>query len=483
MARIARTKRTSHRRHVALASLAASAVLITSAGCATASRTSGVDAEATTATTTATATGKGWIGGAPLLDPSESGTGKTGSSPKSAAGSTTSRAGARGDAALDEAVRAGSSTDAIARPAPAPRAPIANTAPRAGSVDDNVKFDDFTAYLTRVSQAGVPFRPLDPAGRILLQVRDASGNPSSGTEVIVAEGQREITKLRATADGTIRFHPKAYGSGVGPFTFSSGSVTVTAAPGSSVTLMNVTTAAQVSKAPIDLLFLIDATGSMADEIDRLKATVATVVERIESLPGQPDVRLAMTIYRDQGDSFVTRTFDFTNVVGDFQKALSGVVAGGGGDTPEAVDEALDEALAAPSWRQAGQATQLVILIGDAGGHPERQVRRPYTDSLKDAASRGIKIFPVASSSSDDQAEVAFRQMAQFTGSRFVFLTYGVGGAALGPATDITKVDYEELSLEDLVVRLVADELSARTGKSIVVPNVSTTTTSRNQQPK
>jgi hypothetical protein len=95
----------------------------------------------------------------------------------------------------------------------------------------------------------------------------------------------------------------------------------------------------------------------------------------------------------------------------------------------------------------------------------------------DAAARGVKILPIAASSSDDQAEVAFRQIAEFTGGRFVFLSYGAEGAALGTSTDISKADYEELSLDDLVVRLVADELAARTGQPIEVPPAPTTTTS------
>ena len=83
--------------------------------------------------------------------------------------------------------------------------------------------------------------------------------------------------------------------------------------------------------------------------------------------------------------------------------------------------------------------------------------------MLEAAERGIKIFPVSSSGTDDQAEFVFRQLAQFTGGRYVFLTYGAGGRATGEATDITERDYEELSLDDLIVRLVTEEIAALTG--------------------
>jgi hypothetical protein len=70
----------------------------------------------------------------------------------------------------------------------------------------------------------------------------------------------------------------------------------------------------------------------------------------------------------------------------------------------------------------------------------------------------------------------FRQIAQATGARFVFLSYGAGGAATGSATDIDSTDYEELALDDLVVRLVAEEVAALTGDSDIVPPPTPTTT-------
>jgi Mg-chelatase subunit ChlD len=292
-------------------------------------------------------------------------------------------------------------------------------------------------------------------------VLDGNGRPASGAEVRVSAGQNTVVVLHATADGTVRFFPRAYAS-QGPFTFTSGSATARANEGASVKLT-------VEQAPertnaLDIVFAIDSTGSMGDEIARLKSSIDSVASRISQLPGQPSLRFAMTTYRDVGDDYVTRNTDFTSDVSTFRKELAKVQAGGGGDVPEAVDEALDDALGAPSWRPAGSATQLVFLIGDAGPHLERQVRRGYDRTAIDANARGIKIFPVASSNSDDLAEGVFRQIAQFTGGRFVFLSYGAngaGGTATGDSTDISKADYQELALDDLIVRLVGEELAAR----------------------
>ncbi len=208
-----------------------------------------------------------------------------------------------------------------------------------------------------------------------------------------------------------------------------------------------------------MLFLLDATGSMGDEIHQLTATIGTVAERISELPGSPRARFGMTQYRDEGDDFVTSTSDLTDDLPAFQSALSTVVADGGGDYPEALDEGLAAALEEPGWGDPADTLQMVFLIADAPPQVGRQVERAYPQSAADAVSRGLKVFPVASSESDDQAEAVFRQLAAATGSRFVFLSYGAAGAATGANSDITATDYEELSLDDLIVRLVAEEVA------------------------
>ena len=113
--------------------------------------------------------------------------------------------------------------------------------------------------------------------------------------------------------------------------------------------------------------------------------------------------------------------------------------------------------------------QTIFLVGDAAPHTERQLEEPWTASVVDAAKRGITVHSIAASNTDDAAEHAFRGIAESTGGRFVFMSYGAAGAAVGANTDITKTDYEELSLDALVVRLVSEELAALTGGTVTPP--------------
>ena len=99
-----------------------------------------------------------------------------------------------------------------------------------------------------------------------------------------------------------------------------------------------------------------------------------------------------------------------------------------------------------------------------------RLNEELADALRqEAARRGMTIHSIAASNTDDTAEHAFRGIAEAGGGKFVFLSYGAGGAAVGANTDITKADYEEMSLDQLVVRLVSEELAALTGDEVTAP--------------
>lgn len=386
--------------------------------------------------------GRGWLGGEPTWESRDSGAGDSG-----APGATSEELAAPTD-------RSASGADDRGGP------------PRAGSVDDNADYAAYLQYLRRIDDLGVELRPFDPRGRVVVTVLGTDGRPAAGEPLTFRSGGDEVATVRTTADGTARFLPGVFGAPVdGSFTVDGETVEA----GSDVTLTVDRPGGAGDGVPLDVMFLLDATGSMGDEIDRLKTSIDSVATRVAALEGLADVRFGMTVYRDHGDAFVTRTFDLTDDVAAFRGALEDVRADGGGDYPEAMEEALAETLEAPSWRAPGEAVQLVFLVADAPPHTASDVAVTYPDAVRDAVERGIKVFPVASSESDDQAEAVFRQVAQATGARFVFLSYGAGGAATGDSTDIDRTDYEELALDDLVVRLTAEEVAALTGVEVVVP--------------
>ena len=349
---------------------------------------------------------------------------------------------------------------------------------RAGSVDDNADYAGFLEYLDRIGGAGVTTRDFDATGRVLVRLVGSDGLPLPGEVVEVSVGNDVVASLRTTADGTARFWPGLYGQpGASAFELSAAGETASAAAGDEVTMTADRAGGRQGPMAVDIMFLLDATGSMGDEIDRLKSTIDSVAGRVAELEGSPDARFGMTLYRDEEDQFLTSTYDLTDDLDAFRSALDDVRADGGGDYPEALDEGLADALGEPSWRDPATTVQLVFLVADAPPQVGRQVEQAYPASVVEAVGRGAKVFPIASSESDDQAEAVFRQVAAGTGSRFVFLSYGAGGAATGDSSDITATDYEEMSLDDLVVRLVAEELAALNGEVPTAPTTPTTSPS------
>src|SRR4029079_1809826 len=68
---------------------------------------------------------------------------------------------------------------------------------------------------------------------------------------------------------------------------------------------------------LDLVLLIDTTGSMDDELAFLKSEIKAIAGSIkERLPGI-NQRYGLVLYRDDGDEYVTRSFPFTASLEEF----------------------------------------------------------------------------------------------------------------------------------------------------------------------
>jgi hypothetical protein len=376
-------------------------------------------------------------------------------------------------AAGGEAMTSDASVGATEPGALPPDTPVSNAqtsaALRAGSVDDNERFEEYLLYRQDALRSGIQVHDVDIRGRRIVRVTTPGGKPVVGATVRVRRDATVVAEAVTHADGRAFVFPPAPGDGGQQ---GSGALRVEVERDGARADAVVTGSSEVAvtldvddPAPpaLDVMFVIDATGSMGDEIDQLKANVVSISDRLAALPGAPDVRFATTVFRDRDDAFVTRTFDFTPDGGAFQSALRAVVADGGGDTPESVNAALHDAIHKPSWR-GGQTVGLAFLVGDAAPHLDYPDDADYAVEVFEAAKRGIKIEPIASSGLDDQGEFVFRQLAQLTGGRFSFLTYGAAGAPEpGDTTTHHVDDYSVLSLDDLVVRLVTEEVAPLNG--------------------
>jgi Mg-chelatase subunit ChlD len=339
----------------------------------------------------------------------------------------------------------------------------------AGVVDDNT---DFSAYLSFRERNPVEHRPRDVRDRYLLEVKDRRGRGIADAEVAVQAPSGYAMWARTDAGGRVWLHPDAFDGGrsghyevVARKDGRSAGARLVRGQKSAVEVV-LDAAPPAPRARLDLVFLVDATGSMADEIDKLKATLRTITNEVAHLPSRPDICLGLVAYRDRGDAFLLRSHDFTNDVGAFlQQALLPLRAAGGGDYPEAMNDALNETVHRLSWRGDG-ATRMVILLADAPPHLDYGAPH-YDDDMVAALGKGIKIFGVGASGLDRQGEFIQRQIAQYTGGKFVFLTYADArrpGRGPGRETTHDVQNYSVDTLDRLIVRLVTEELAKGEGR-------------------
>ena len=200
---------------------------------------------------------------------------------------------------------------------------------------------------------------------------------------------------------------------------------------------------------VDIAFVVDATGSMGDEIEFLKLELEEVLRNTSAQFTDLDLRAASVFYRDDGDQYLTKHVDFDN---DLLKTMNFIKlqkADGGGDTPEAVEAALHTALDSLTWSSHAR-TKLLFLVLDAPPHNGTQA--DLYALMQKAASNGVRIIPIVCSGADKSTEFLMRSLALATNGTYVFLTdnSGIGNTHMKPTTDVFSVEL----LNNLLQRLI-----------------------------
>jgi von Willebrand factor type A domain len=344
---------------------------------------------------------------------------------------------------------------------------------KAGEVDDN---RDFAAYLDYLrSYSGPQAHTIDISERYVLTVTNERQQPVLDAHVRLFDGQQQVFEGRTVAGGKTIVLPRALGIAENAGSLrvliekGNSSVEGTLTRGQDRTQSFVLRGAEALPATprLDVLFLLDATGSMGDEIGQIQQTIVSIAERIDQIQPRPELRFALVSYRDRGDDYVTRVDDFTTDVAVFQQRLLSTRADGGGDEPESLNEGLHAATQRVSW--ADDAVRLSFLVADAPPHLDYAQDYDYGREAQVAVSKGIKVYTIAASNSSDEAEYVMRQISQQTLGHFIFLTYAAGQNAGAPGDTTTHhVDPESFSVErldDLVVQVVQRELALAQGVS------------------
>ena len=330
----------------------------------------------------------------------------------------------------------------------------------AGLWDDNVYPEHYQSYAETNASRDLSDLPVQ---RQIIKVVNREGAPLRGVDLVLTSGE-VLTTLKSIDDGRALFAPGLDGDDQAEI------IEISARLGDERTTVNfdrselggkpwvitLDQASSMNATKLEVALVIDATGSMSDEISFLKAEFAEMIRQIQRTYPHLEVRLALTHYRDQGDDYVTRSSDFTSDIEAFQNDLDEVIADGGGDFPEAMGEAMIEVMGL-NWSQEANVSRLVFIAADAPPHSGRQER--VDDAAIVARSLGARIFPIASSGVDTQAEWVMRQAAAFSLGQYIFLTddSGFGDSHAEPHIPCYRVRL----LQDQLKRVIENSVTGQ----------------------
>ena len=175
---------------------------------------------------------------------------------------------------------------------------------------------------------------------------------------------------------------------------------------------------------LDVVFMFDTTGSMYSYLESVRQNLVRLTSKIKS--EIPDVFFGVVAYGDHCDAnttYVIKSCQLTSDVNLIKNFIASVERTGGGDEPEALEDALYESNRL-NWRN--QSNKCIVLVGDAPPHgvidnfSECPYGIDYREETRILSYIGVKIYSVLCNDVH-QTEVTFRWFADQTNGKFLNL--------------------------------------------------------------
>jgi Mg-chelatase subunit ChlD len=182
---------------------------------------------------------------------------------------------------------------------------------------------------------------------------------------------------------------------------------------------------------VEVVFVLDTTGSMGGLIHTAKEKIWSIASTLAQARQTPEVSMGLVAYRDRGDAYLTKVIDLNRDLDSMYAQLMDFAADGGGDGPEAVNEALEMAINRMSWSQDPSTYKVVFLVGDAPPHMDYQDDVKYPQVLAAAAAKGIVVNTIQCGSMSDTV-APWRHIASLGSGRY--FTVEQAGSAVAIAT-------------------------------------------------
>jgi len=340
---------------------------------------------------------------------------------------------------------------------------------KAGYADDNQQFNYFLNFLNKY-RSSVASYPYDISERIHVTLSDVNEKSLANVEIEIYDKKqgRLLDQGKTYSDGSYFIYPSEMtlkdNTLFLSYTVDDATKTVKVMRDGprSININTKQARQELAQVAVDIVFILDTTGSMGEEIKRLLETIDIIHMNLMLLPNHPLLRFGMLLYRDREDKYRTKVIPLTSDIEDFRKALEKVSAGGGGDTAEDLQAALERAMVGMDWNENG--LRLGFVITDAHPHLDYGQNFTYIKAALEAKQKAIKLFTVGTGGLGLRGEYVLRQISQLTYAKYLFLTYGeeTGENAGGREMSVshhTGSNYQTDKLEAIIMRMAKEEIS------------------------
>ncbi len=231
--------------------------------------------------------------------------------------------------------------------------------------------------------------------------------------------------------------------GAGTSCFAMGISPLMAAPGDMGKSLtgDIRVVTKKQKKTVEVCFVLDTTGSMGGLISAAKQKIWSIASQISQLQGSPKIRFSLVAYRDKGDAYVTQLTNLNEDLDVVHSQLMKFHAGGGGDMPESVNQALNEAVTKVHWTEGNHVSRIIFLVGDAPPHMDYKQDVDYTVSCNLAKEKGITVNTVQCGNMRQTVQ-PWKHIARLGGGEYIVLPQDGGSVAIScpqdkPIADLT----------------------------------------------
>lgn len=180
---------------------------------------------------------------------------------------------------------------------------------------------------------------------------------------------------------------------------------------------------------IEVVFVLDTTSSMSGLIETAKEKIWSIATTLAQAEQSPEIRMGLVAYRDRGDAYVTDVIDLSADLDTMYGRLMQFAAIGGGDGPESVNQALDDAVHRISWSQDPASYQTIFLVGDAPPHMDYAGERQYPEIVRAATGKGIVVNTIQCGGIADTVE-PWAEIARLGNGRYLSVEQAGGAFAV-----------------------------------------------------